>query len=289
MTNSLKDKQQKNFKLPDQLEMGAVELNVKNLAKISKFYRESLLFELISEDSEKAILGYEGKTLLILNEIKGVEPKEGSAGLYHTAFVFEKQSHLANVLKNLFNSSPLSYTGSGDHTVSEAFYLNDPEGNGVELYYDRNRVLWSWDNGQINMGTKYIDEMQYIIKFAGDEKGTLKVGHVHLKVGNIEKARDFYVDVLGFDITFGLIPSALFVSAGGYHHHLGMNVWESEDAEPRDEKEYGLRSFEVVLNDSDLFDKLKNKIENAGVEIIEIDSERFKMKDPWNNEIQVTA
>lgn len=286
MSNSLNTK---TFKLPDTLEMGVVSLNVKNLDLMTKFYNEVLMFDLIKTESEKSSLGYKGKVLLILHKINGKKAVEGSAGLYHTAFLFEKRSHLALVLKNLFQNSPFSYTGSGDHTVSEAFYLNDPEANGVELYYDRDRTLWQWENGNINMGTTYIDEGEYVDKYIGEEKANIKVGHVHLKVGNIEEAKRFYAGLLGFDITFGFIPTALFVSAGGYHHHIGMNTWESMGAGIREDDTYGLGRFEILLNDQKTFKELVKRIKDSKYKTLEIMKDSLTLLDPWNNKILIKA
>src|SRR5690606_24362680 len=147
---------------------------------------------------------------------------------------------LAAALASVAQRAPHTFTGSADHLVSQAFYLTDPEGNGIELYWDRDRAEWSWTHGQVEMATLYLDPNAFLQQHLSDEAAAgstatdaAQIGHVHLSVGDIVSARDFYVRRLGFDATASLGEQALFVSAGGYHHHMAMNVLNSRGAGPR--------------------------------------------------------
>ncbi|HAN23267.1 MAG TPA: glyoxalase, partial [Microbacterium ginsengisoli] len=150
----------------------------------------------------------------------------------HTAILFESRAALAAALYSVARHAPQTFTGSADHLVSQAFYFTDPEGNGIELYWDRARTAWSWTHGQVEMATLYLDPNAFLSEHlteqaaAGSTAGdAASVGHVHLSVGDVATARAFYVDTLGFDATASMGNQALFVSAGGYHHHMAMNVW----------------------------------------------------------------
>src|SRR5690606_14167484 len=155
---------------------------------------------------------------------KHASPRD--AGLFHTAILFNTQEALAAAVYSVARKHPGTFTGSSDHLVSKAFYFTDPEGNGVELYWDRDRSEWSWTHGAIEMSTLYLDPnaflQEHLTERAVDTPviGDAQVGHVHLQVGDIASAREFYVERLGFEQTATYGPSALFVSAGGYHHHM---------------------------------------------------------------------
>ena len=164
---------------------------------------------------------------------------EGSAGLFHTAILFQNPRELAAAIIRIARHTPQLFTGTGDHHVSQAFYLDDPEGNGVELYTDRPRESWRRVDGEIQMDTLPLDPNAYLsqhltedaLETTSSQAGM--VGHVHLQVGDLAAAKAFYVDTLGFEATQSRYPGALFASAGGYHHHLGMNTWESRGAGER--------------------------------------------------------
>ncbi|RYF27332.1 MAG: hypothetical protein EOO17_06255 [Chloroflexi bacterium] len=159
---------------------------------------------------------------------------------------------------------PQTFTGTGDHLVSEAFYFNDPEGNGLELYYDRPQTSWQWQDGQIKMDTLYIDPVHYINTHASEKSGAQrKLGHVHLKIGDIQSAEEFYVKMLGFDVT-ARVPGALFISVGGYHHHIGLNTWISKGAAKRTPT-LGLSEVTITLDTSHDVNKLAVRIEAAGL------------------------
>ena len=202
------------------------------------------------------------------------------------AILFSDRSILAKTVFNVITKAEKTFSGLADHLVSEAFYFIDPEGNGVELYYDKPRSEWIWENGQVKMATLYLDPVSYIKTYSGivAESNNVKMGHIHLKVGSIEQARRFYVDIMGFEITAELM-GALFVSAGGYHHHLGLNTWESSGASKREEK-LGLKNFEIILKDRVDLDSLKTRLSDSSSGFSE-NNDSITFPDPWNNRITV--
>jgi len=287
------------------LEMGPVSLNVRDLAPLKDFYQTVIGLEVLKQDGTSVSFGHSGKPIVNLHQTPKLQPAErGSAGLYHLAIRFSARGDLARAVQRVRTQTSSLYTGSGDHLVSEAFYLADPEGNGIELYYDRDPSKWTWKDGMVQMEALYINPDQYIAKNAAarpdqtdsfgqaEEQGTVQMGHVHLRVGDIELARRFYVDVLGFEIT-GQLPSALFVSVNKYHHHIGMNTWESRGVAKRGET-LGLRNFAIILPTKDDLQRLKRRLRGAKVEYEETNStssgqaeERMAFEDGWGNKIVV--
>jgi len=185
--------------------------------------------------------------------------------------------------------------GQGDHLVSEAFYLSDPDGNGLELYRDRPRSEWEWDGGQVRMATDPVDvegmfaeirDRDAALANPAAPEGT-KLGHVHLRVADVGQAEKFYVDTLGFDVT-ARWPGALFVSAGGYHHHLGLNTWQSRGAKPPTEPSVGLREFGLALPNQEEIRQLVDRVRAAGFKT-EMDGDGAVLIDPFENRIRLTA
>ncbi len=221
--------------------MGAVTLLVGDLDGMTAFYRDVITLQVLSADGDEVVLGRGGRAVVVLRHEPALRhATPGSAGLFHTAILFETQEALAAALYSVAQHAPQTFTGSADHLVSQAFYLTDPEGNGVELYWDRARTDWSWVHGQVEMATLYLDPNAFLREHLTERAASgatgqdaASVGHVHLSVGDVATARAFYVGALGFDETAGLGDQALFVSAGGYHHHMAMNVWNSRGAGPR--------------------------------------------------------
>lgn len=278
-------------RLASDTHMGQVVLDVRDLNLMKNFYHEVIGLDILV-DSNIAVLGRSGETGLLdvplveLREDKSLPIRpEGSAGLYHTAILFESAEHLAAAVVRIARQASHLYTGSGDHHVSQAFYLDDPEGNGIELYIDRPRDQWTWTNGQVYMTTEYIDPNQFIAEHASEFTGKTStkrdksvLGHVHLQVGDIPTARTFYVDTLGFDMTATLRNSALFVSAGGYHHHMAMNTWNSAGAGPRTPS-LGLGRATIVV-------PTRAEVERIlAVTGGHDDGQNVVVKDPWNNEL----
>jgi catechol 2,3-dioxygenase len=223
--------------VPADTRMGPVELTVSNLGRSLDYYREQVGLQVISSSSGRATLGAGGRHLLVLTEEPGVPPSSGYCGLYHFALLVPERTDLARWLAHAARDR-VRLTGMADHYVSEALYLSDPDDHGIEIYWDRPRRVWE---GQVarRMTTIRLDVddlMQQVVDeepedFAGLPSGTV-MGHVHLRVAEIPETIGFYRDVLGFGLmaTFG--NQAAFLSAGGYHHHLGANIWESGGSPP---------------------------------------------------------
>ncbi|WP_460783752.1 VOC family protein [Microbacterium tumbae] len=272
-------------KLAAATSMGAVTLLVGDLDGMTAFYRDILTLQVLRAEGSETALGRAGRELVVLRHepaLKHATP--GSAGLFHTAILFESQAALAAALFSVAQRAPQTFTGSADHLVSQAFYLTDPEGNGVELYWDRARSEWSWTHGQVEMATLYLDPnaflAEHLVEEAAPDAGA-QIGHVHLSVGDVATARAFYVDRLGFDATASLGDQALFVSAGGYHHHMAMNVWSSRGAGPR-MPALGLGRIDLTLPDADALGALQERLAHYRTPVRD-DGRTLSFTDPWDN------
>ena len=272
--------------------MGAVTLRVGDLDGMIAYYRDAVTLDLLANDGSTAVLGRDTTPVVILEhapELRSAEPR--SAGLFHTAIVFDSQAALAAAVYSVATLHPGTFAGSADHLVSEAFYFTDPEGNGVELYWDRDRSGWSWAHGSIEMGTLFLDPSEYLRAHLTDETiadpriGAAVVGHVHLSVGDIPSAREFYVDRLGFETTASMGDQALFVSAGGYHHHMAMNTWNSRGAGRRGPS-LGLGRVDIIVPRLDDLGALGERMRHHGLQTRD-DGRSLAFDDPWDNLIHV--
>ncbi|MBO9057595.1 VOC family protein [Curtobacterium flaccumfaciens pv. flaccumfaciens] len=273
--------------------MGAVTLRVADLDAMIRYYRDGVRLSLLSHDGGVAVLGRGSTPIVVLEHAPAMRhagPRE--AGLFHTAILFDTSADLAAALYSVATQYPAGFTGSADHLVSNAFYFTDPEGNGVELYWDRDRTEWSWTHGMVDMDTKYVDPNAFLqshltqdaLDTAAARPG--KVGHVHLSVGDVDAARSFYVDTLGFETTAGF-GEALFVSAGGYHHHMAMNTWNSRGAGRR-QLALGLGLVRIEVPAADDLGALTERMRHGGVELAD-DGRTVAFDDPWANRIEVTT
>ena len=237
--------------VPDDAHIGAVSLTVRDLERSIAFYRDVLGFRVGKDDATAAALSADGvETLIELHERRDavLRPRR-STGLFHFAILVPNRAALGRSLRHLTEQDwPL--TGVADHLVSEALYLTDPDGLGIEIYRDRPRQDWRRVNGQIAMATDPLD-LQSVANEPGAERlwtgleaGTV-IGHVHLHVASLVEAERLYCGSVGFEPMVRTYPGALFVAAGGYHHHLGLNTWMGEGAPPPPEHAVGLRSFTV--------------------------------------------
>ena len=274
--------------------MGAVTLRVADLDAMTTYYRDAVALEVLSADGDTAVLGRGTTPVMILvsaPELKNASPRD--AGLFHTAILFETEEALAASVYSVAQKHPRSFTGSADHLVSKAFYFNDPENNGVELYWDRDRSGWSWVHGSIEMATLQLDPNEFLQQNLTEQAvlqpviGGAQVGHVHLQVGDVATAREFYVNRLGFEATTSFGDSALFVSAGGYHHHMAMNTWNSRGAGPRT-LALGLAQVDIRVPSTDDLGHLSERLTHFGHQIRD-DGRAVSFDDPWNNLITVTA
>ncbi len=269
--------------------MGSVSLTVADLKRSLAFYEQLIGFRRLDERNDAVTLGSADQPLLRLVEQPGAKPQpEYSTGLYHVAILLPTRPDLARTIRHIAESGyPLQ--GAADHLVSEAFYLADPDGNGLEIYRDRPRSEWRWDGQTVRMASDPIDLDGMFAEIADEPRqwsglpAQTQIGHVHLRVGDVRKAVDFYQGVLGFDLT-AQMPSAVFLSAGGYHHHLGANSWQSRGAPPPPPDSAGLREFSVALPDTTELGRLEAQIRAAGVESA-WENGKLTLHDPWRNRI----
>lgn len=278
-----------NSKLAAATKMGAVTLFVGDLDGMTRFYRDVITLRVLRTEGDTVALGRDGHELVILRHDPALRhAAAGSAGLFHTAILFDSQEALAAALFSVAQQAAHLFTGSADHLVSQAFYLDDPEGNGIELYWDRDRTEWSWVHGQVEMATLWLDPNAFLNEHLTEQAASgstatdaAQIGHVHLSVGDIPSAREFYVNRLGFDETADYADTALFVSAGGYHHHMAMNVWKSRGAGPR-MPALGLGQVDLALPDSDALGELGERLAHFGMPVAD-DGKTLAFTDPWNN------
>ena len=279
--------------LPDTTAMDAVSLHVDDLPRMVAWYRDAVALELLSDDHGHVVLGRGRTPVVVLRSTPGLPlPSRGEAGLFHTAILFDDRAALAASVASVVRHSPHSFVGSADHLVSLAFYFTDPEGNGVELYTDRPREQWQWVDGRVQMDSRPLDVGSYVGQHLTDvgadrpHTGAAGVGHVHLQVGDVATAHDFYVRTLGFEQTAGW-HGALFVSAGGYHHHMAMNTWNSRGAGPR-ASTLGLGEVSIRVPGRGEVESLGARLREGGVALTD-DGRTLSFDDPWRNRIRVTA
>lgn len=239
--------------MENSIEIKGVVLKVSNLEQSINFYEKFVGLELVSITDDVVSMGVDNRTLLQLYVPKDVQISKGAyTGLYHTAFLLPSEHDLARLLR-YYQDIGISDLGAGDHIFSQAFYLNDPDGNGIEIYADRDKSEWEYDdNGQLLGKTLPVDVQQLLTQTEDKEwKGApsaTKIGHVHLQVRDMDAAKKFLVDFLGMDITIST-PSALFVSKDDYHHHVGTNTWSGADLPDLPKNHTGLDYYTLKLKD----------------------------------------
>ena len=261
--------------------VGAVSLTVSDLGRSQQFYERVIGLVPASD----GLLGAPGEPFLVLYGDRSAPPLNGRAtGLYHFAILMPTRADLARSLRRIAEARwPLD--GASDHLVSEALYLSDPDGNGIEIYRDRPREQWPRREGRLEMATIPLD-LDTLLVESGDASASVPpgttIGHVHLQVADLDEAERFYSGALGLDVTVRGYPGALFVSAGGYHHHLGLNTWHSAGASPPLPGSVGLRSFEVRLPDRAAFEHTFERVRAAGSEGETVDG-GVLVRDPSGN------
>jgi len=279
--------------LPATTHMAGVTLKVADLDRMIDFYQQGVGLTLLQQAGGVAVLGRAGTVVLTLEHAPELKyaPAE-HAGLFHTAVLFEQEADLAASLYSVARRFPRAFTGSADHLVSKAFYFDDPEGNGLELYWDRPRSEWTWSGGEVQMASLALDPNQFVTGALSAEPSAqslgaaaLDIGHVHLKVGDIPTGRQFYVDTMGFEVTANFGTQALFVSAGGYHHHLAMNTWQSRGAGPRFPA-LGLGQVAITVPAVDDLQALADRLRQRSV-AAEFDGAVLTVRDPWQNLVRV--
>ncbi len=272
--------------------VGLLSLTVADLGRSVEFYTEAIGLAILERTERAATLGVAGAPLLLLAEHAGARPwphdRYGYTGLYHFAILLPTRTDLGRWLQHWLELG-LPLPGQGDHLVSEALYLSDPDGNGIEMYRDRPRDEWRWIGGQVRMAADPVDIRGMLAEaeksarpWSGLPEGT-RLGHIHLQVGDIRAAAAFYHEVLGFDVV-AQMPTALFVSAGGYHHHIGLNTWHSRGAGSAPLGTAGLRFFTVDLPSEDARRAVVARITATGFAVTETPS-AIVVRDPWHNTI----
>ena len=275
--------------------LGTVGLTVSDLDRSRAFYERAIGLRATELDDGKLALGVAGARPLV--ELRGDSSaprlNRRATGLYHMAILVPTRLDLAFALARLAQER-WSLDGASDHMVSEALYLSDPDGNGIEIYRDRPRADWPRAGDQLQMATLALDlnnllgELRTAAELQVSAPSGTVIGHVHLQVADLAQAEAFYHGVLGFDVMVRGFPGALFVSAGGYHHHIGLNTWHSAGAGPAEPGSVGLRSFEVTLPSAEALEQALARVRSAGVEA-ELADGRTLLRDPFGNGVVLTA
>jgi catechol 2,3-dioxygenase len=270
--------------LPAATTVGPVTLRVAEAGRSLAWYRDMIGLEVIEQTGERIALGAGGKPFLILEVRPGTTPRvEETTGLYHFAILVPDRPALAAVLARI--AARDVRLGASDHLVSEALYIWDPDGNGNEIYRDRPREEWTWESGFVRMATIPLNLRSLLADAPAGGADTRRVpagtrmGHVHLQVGDLERAKRFYSDVFGFVQTAGR-GGAIFLSAGGYHHHLGCNIWHSHHAPHPLPTAAGLEEWVVELPDVTSLAAAKARFEATGVATERAEG-GFRVRDPW--------
>ncbi|HEV2772172.1 MAG TPA: VOC family protein [Thermoleophilaceae bacterium] len=275
------------------LRLGPVHLRVTDVDRSVAFYGDALGLPTHRREDRTAALGTGEEDVLVLVEEVAARPPGRHAGLFHFALLHPSREELARAVARL-GASATPIEGASDHGVSEAIYLSDPDGNGIELYADRPRERWPAPapGERVGMFTRPLDLRGLVGLVAGEEPPRhasegLAVGHVHLHVGDIERGLAFYRDILGFE-EMAVLPGAAFVSAGGYHHHLGFNVWRGSGVPPAPADAVGLRHWTIVLPDEADLAAMRERLVGAGVEAEDADR-GLLVRDPWEIAVQVVV
>lgn len=280
------------FRLPADTRLGPVQLRVSDLRRSVAYYETVLGMRVVREAPRTAALGArEGdRELVVLHEHRGARPsaRRGRTGLFHFAILLPDRPSLGRFVKHLGDIGAAA--GAGDHIVSEAFYLQDPDDLGIEVYADRPRSAWRRIGLQLVMGTDPVDTGALMAaagnaNWTGMPAGTV-MGHVHLHVGSIEGSAQFFSETLGFDRMVWSYPGALFLAAGGYHHHLGTNIWAGSNARPTAPDEAGLIEWTIELPEVAALDRVAQSLGAAGT-VVRREGSDVVTADPWGTGIRL--
>jgi catechol 2,3-dioxygenase len=270
--------------------VGEVNIKVKNLEKALIFYQNIMGFKVLDKTDRKAALTTDGKTPLVtLEQPENVIPKEERmSGLYHFAILLPSRADLSVFLRHFLGTGyPL---GAADHYVSEALYINDPDGNGIEVYRDRPSKEWTWKNGLVDMATEELDGNSILAEsdaeWNGLPEGTV-MGHIHLHVGDLQKAEEFYTKGLGFEVV-SHYPQAVFLSTGRYHHHIAINTWQGVGAATPPQNSVGLNWYTLVFPDEAARETALQQLEQLG-SIVQKETDYFVVSDSSGNQIRLAV
>lgn len=255
----------KHFHKKPNLYASHIQLKVSNLARSIEYYTTIIGFKVLEQTATTAYLTADGKTSLVsLVEVQNAQPlRQGFAGLYHLALLLPSRKDLGNIVQHFVNLN--IRIGAADHDVSEALYLNDPDGNGIEIYIDRDESEWTWFEGeQVHMVTEQLNFQGILAEADGKWEGMptdTVMGHIHLSVSDLTKSEEFYTKVLDYKVVTRYGAQALFVSTGKYHHHFGLNTWQSTNGPAPAADMVGLKSFTVVLKDEAYSEIVKQNLQ----------------------------
>ncbi len=270
--------------------VGEVNIKVKKMESTVAFYETVIGLKVLSKTAERTVLTADGVTPLVtLEQPADIVPLAGRhSGLYHFALLLPARADLAVFLRHLIETG--YRFGAADHYVSEALYITDPEGNGIEIYWDRPSTVWKWDNEMVEMATLQLDAKSILAEsnapWNGLPSGTI-MGHIHLHVGDLKQAEHFYNDLLGFK-TVAYYPQAAFMSTGNYHHHIAINMWQGVGAPTPPRNMVGLNWYAVVFpNDSVRQDAL-SRLEASGIQVAQ-EADDYMTSDPAGNRIKLVV
>ena len=281
------------YRLPEATRLGPVRLQIAGLSRSITFYADVLGLQVVHRSASTATLAAQGssRTLVELVERAGATPAGTPArlGLYHIAMLVPDRAALGRFVRH---AAELGVRlGAGDHLVSEAFYLHDPDGLMIEVYADRPRAAWPLRGGELVMAVDPVD-VEVVVRAAGDEPWTgmpagTAIGHVHLHVGDLEAAAAFFAEALGFDRTVWTFPNALFLSAGGYHHHAGTNTWAGPHAQPARHDDARLLEWTIELPSTTDVAEIAESIATAGGGLERAANGDVLTADPWGTAIRI--
>jgi catechol 2,3-dioxygenase len=283
----------KGYRLPADTHPGRVVLQIADLGRSLEYYQSVLGLSTMERTANRALLAPKNDpaVLIELREYPGARhsPRHGRIGLYHYAILLPTRADLGRFIA--YTAEKRVRLGMADHLVSEATYLTDPDGLGIEVYADRPRENWRWTEGELAMASLPLD-VQSLLDAAGGTQwnglpaGTV-IGHVHLHVGDLERGRAYYHDALGFDVVAENYPGALFLSAGGYHHHLGTNIWAT-GAPPAAKDEAHLVEWELIVPTHDDAAAAAEHLRQSGFPTEE-DGRGYLARDPWGTAVRIAA
>jgi catechol 2,3-dioxygenase len=266
--------------------LGVVTLSVADLQRSVDYYQRAIGMAVLSRSADSVTFGVGSLPLLRLHEVTGARLVRRATGLYHFAIRVPSRHALARVIRH-FADSNVRISGASDHIFSEALYLSDPDGHGIEIYRDRPRDTWYDQQGRLQGGTDPLDLQGILGELTDNElpwdglaTGT-DMGHIHLQVADIRAAEHFYLDILGFERMIGM-PTASFVSAGGYHHHVGMNTWAGIGVAAPPEAAARLLSYEIMLPNAEALNTVLDRVRTAGLSLTE-DAHGWAVRDPSAN------
>ncbi|WP_018394429.1 VOC family protein [Bacillus sp. 37MA] len=270
--------------------VGQVNINVTNLDSALAFYQDVIGFQVLERTDRKVVLTADGKTgLLTLEQPIDVTPKEGrTSGLYHFALLLPTRADLSIFLQHLLQTG--YRFGASDHHVSEALYITDPDGNGIEVYRDRPSSEWTWSNGEVSMVTDPLNGESLLAESDSEWNGLpadTVMGHIHLHVSDLQKAEEFYVKGLDFTVV-SHYPQAVFIATGRYHHHIAINTWQGAGAQVPKKNSVGLNWYTLVFPNEEARGKAMEQLQEIGASVI-AENDFFVTEDPSGNKIRLVV